>query len=1257
VEVVMSHSSEIDTLFSGISVTTTYPPHNALAVGPNHIVMLEGSRIEWTNLSGGQPVLQSVYNFFSSLNPTGGLYDPRVVYDPVSQRFIVIMQYGASGQTVSAINIAVSKDSDPNHGWYFASLNTSLTINNQLTSADRPMLSVDGTNIYITAAMYNVNVSGYAGTQSWVISTTAGAGGGLYNGGTMTVVASQLNPANQGIFTVVDGDNGKAYYASSYSNGSQIVVTLKAYDVATNTFGATSTIGLGKIDQGGSYTAQQLGTNLLLNAGDKRIANIVYANGFLYGVSELKPIGSSAPLVHWFKIDVSNPNAPFLVAQGDISGASIGVNVATFNASIAVNGVGDVLINFTASGPNMYPSDYYVFQGAGESTFSAPISYQASSGFFNSGDGASVQRWGLYSSAIADPNNPDSFWISNEYVANGWWQTSVAQIEIKPPGGTAPTVAAIAASGAGITNGSGNLNAGKVVTLTVSFSETVTVAGSPALALNDGGIATYAGGSGTSALAFSYTVAPGQNTPDLVVATLNLNGGTIQNGTGSNADLSGATNYNPAGTLRIDTTVPAAPTGLSLDPTTDGGTLGDGITKFVQVEIDGTAEPGSTVMLYDTNGITVIGTGTASAGTGAFSITTSTLSSGAHSITAKATDTAGNVGVASAAYAVTIDTAAPAQPIGLSLEVSTDSGALGDGITSFVQLEIDGTAEPGSTVTLYDTNGTTVIGTGTASAGNGAFSIITSTLSNGPHAITAKATDAAGNTGAASAAYSVTIEPPAGSFSEIDTLFSGISVTATYPPHNGLAVGPNHIVMVEGSRIEWTNLSGGSAALQSVYNFFSSLNPTGGLSNPRVVFDSVNQRFVVTMKYTASGGVSAVNIAVSKDADPNHGWYFASLNTALTINNQLTAADRPMLSVDGTNIYISAPMYNVNVSGYAGTQSWVISTTAGAGGGLYNGGTMTVVANQLKPPSQGVFAVVDGDNGKAYYASSYSNGNQIVVTLTTYDQATNTFGSTNTIGLGQIDQGGSYTAQQLGTNLLLNAGDKRVASLVYADGFLYGVSELKPIGSSVPLVHWFKIDVSNPNAPFLAAQGDISGASIGTNVATFNSSIAVNAVGDVLINFTASGPNMYPSDYYVFQAAGESTFSAPISYQASSGFFNSGNGASVQPWGLYSSAIADPNNPDSFWISNEYVANGWWQTSVAQIEIHPAAEAPAQMMIGSSSQASDFVADSTLAPTALLDQFMAAGFQRGQADVGTIAPAPPTHNGPDRMSFLTNPSH
>jgi hypothetical protein len=121
--------------------------------------------------------------------------------------------------------------------------------------------------------------------------------------------------------------------------------------------------------------------------------------------------------------------------------------------------------------------------------------------------------------------------------------------------GIAPTVNSVATSGAGITAGSGILNAGKVVTLTVNFSENVavtTTGGTPTLTLNDGGTATYASGSGTSALAFNYTVAAGQNTPDLTVTALNLNGGTIKDVAGNTSVVTGAVT-NPAGTLQITT--------------------------------------------------------------------------------------------------------------------------------------------------------------------------------------------------------------------------------------------------------------------------------------------------------------------------------------------------------------------------------------------------------------------------------------------------------------------------------------------------------------------------------------------------------------------------------------------------------------------------------------------------------------------------------------------------------------------------------
>ena len=108
-----------------------------------------------------------------------------------------------------------------------------------------------------------------------------------------------------------------------------------------------------------------------------------------------------------------------------------------------------------------------------------------------------------------------------------------------------------------------------------------------------------------------------------------------------------------------------------------------------------------------------------------------------HSLTATATDAAGNTGVASTALAVTIDTTAPVAPTIASF--STDSGVSGDGITNDNTLTLTGTAEANSTVKVYD--GATLLGTVTAN-GSGAWCYTTAALTNGGHNLTATATDA-----------------------------------------------------------------------------------------------------------------------------------------------------------------------------------------------------------------------------------------------------------------------------------------------------------------------------------------------------------------------------------------------------------------------------------------------------------------------------------------------------------------------------------
>jgi hypothetical protein len=200
--------------------------------------------------------------------------------------------------------------------------------------------------------------------------------------------------------------------------------------------------------------------------------------------------------------------------------------------------------------------------------------------------------------------------------------------------------------------------------------------------------------------------------------------------------------------LTIDTSS-AAPTAVTL--TTDSGISAiDGITNVNTPVITGKAEAGATVQLL--NGTNVIGSGTADA-SGNWQITSSLLTDGTYSLSAKATDQAGNVSVASAPLNLMIDTSSAA-PTAVTL--TTDSGiSASDGITNVNKPIFTGKAEAGASVQLL--NGTTVLGTGTVDT-SGNWQITSSLLTDGTYSLSAKATDKAGNISGASAPIGLTVD-------------------------------------------------------------------------------------------------------------------------------------------------------------------------------------------------------------------------------------------------------------------------------------------------------------------------------------------------------------------------------------------------------------------------------------------------------------------------------------------------------------------
>jgi hypothetical protein len=165
--------------------------------------------------------------------------------------------------------------------------------------------------------------------------------------------------------------------------------------------------------------------------------------------------------------------------------------------------------------------------------------------------------------------------------------------------------------------------------------------------------------------------------------------------TAKEIDLAGNVSLASAAlTIRVDTSA-APPSGLDLDEADDTGSSdSDNITKqTTDLTIRGTAEAGSTVQLFD--GTNSLGTATAIGGIFTRDVT---LGAGARSITAIATDLAGNVSAASAALAITVDTVAPLTAVITGM--SNDYGTLGDFTTDRNAVVLTGTADPNGQIEL-----------------------------------------------------------------------------------------------------------------------------------------------------------------------------------------------------------------------------------------------------------------------------------------------------------------------------------------------------------------------------------------------------------------------------------------------------------------------------------------------------------------------------------------------------------------------------
>jgi len=203
-------------------------------------------------------------------------------------------------------------------------------------------------------------------------------------------------------------------------------------------------------------------------------------------------------------------------------------------------------------------------------------------------------------------------------------------------------------------------------------------------------------------------------------------------------------------------------------------------------------------------------------GTGAWSITSTKLADGPHTITATATDAAGNVSVASGGTPVQIDTAAPAAPV---IKLTHDTGtSSSDDLTGNPAIMVMAVSP------TYEIDG------GSATSAQPVFA--NDGTSDGRHTVTVTDTDAAGNTASASLTFVLDTQAPVADAKDVNDV-AGKTVTGQLAGNDHLGLPISYSLVSDPTHGNLTFNSDGS------YSYTSTARSAAPTASPSRVNNGV----------------------------------------------------------------------------------------------------------------------------------------------------------------------------------------------------------------------------------------------------------------------------------------------------------------------------------------------------------------------------------------------------------------------------------
>ena len=328
------------------------PPDPIIAVGPGHVVVPVNRVINIYDRLGNLASSTQASTWYSSLSPPGSPFDPWIIYDHHSDRWMMLW-VATDGVDDSSFLLSCSATSDPTGVWYNYNLDATLNGATPTTNwADYEKLGVNEDWIFLTANMFAFGGS-FQYSKVRILDKATVCSGGAASWWDQWGLENSAGNYSWTLQPALNYDTGSTQYMiNSWTGSGSVIYLWRITNIQLINPGPTFTRVTVSVN---SYSfapdaVQPSGVQAFDNI-DARLLNAVVRDGSLYTTHA---VDCTESCLKYYKI--SNLDGTPSV---DIDTAYGATDSYYFYPSVAVDGAGNIGIGFARSSSSEFGSARY----------------------------------------------------------------------------------------------------------------------------------------------------------------------------------------------------------------------------------------------------------------------------------------------------------------------------------------------------------------------------------------------------------------------------------------------------------------------------------------------------------------------------------------------------------------------------------------------------------------------------------------------------------------------------------------------------------------------------------------------------------------------------------------------------------------------------------------------------------------------------------------------------------------------------------